>query len=145
MIKLLLYLIVVAFLHALWETEIEGKNGWATNLPTWRISNPYKKTFNGKDITGYHIFMIAIWTMFFHGYFLFNSWSLGKEFICIGMMLIYLIIEDFLWFIVNPYYNIKKFFQQKVKWHKKWFLGVPIDYWTFILTGSYLIIIGQLL
>jgi len=143
MIGKIVFLFVLAYLHALWETEIEGKDGWAKNLPTWRISNPYKKTFNGKDITGYHTFMVLIFTLFFHSYFLYNSWSFGRELICIGTMLIYLIVEDFLWFIVNPYYETKKFFEKKVRWHKKWFLYLPIDYWAMIIIGSYLILIGS--
>lgn len=142
MIKTIIYLFVFTIFYSLFEIEIEGKNGWAKCLPTWRITIPYQKTFNGKAITGYHTFMILIWTMFFHSYFLYNSWSFGKELICVGMMLIYLIVEDFLWFVLNPYYETAKFFQQKVRWHKRWFLWLPIDYWYFILIGSYLILIG---
>lgn len=145
MINVIVYLIFLAVFHALWECEIEGNAGWAKNLPTWRISNPYKKTFHGKDITGYHTFMLIIFGMFFHGYFLFNSWSLGRELICIGIMLIYLIVEDFLWFVLNPYYETKKFFQKKVRWHKKWFLWLPIDYWYMVLIGSYMILIGKMI
>lgn len=144
--KYIIYLFALAILHALFESEIEGETGgWAKNLPTWRISIPYKKVFNGKCVTGYHTFMVLIFCLVFHGYFLFNTWTLGKELICIGTLLNYLIVEDFLWFVVNPYYDVKKFFKQKVRWHKKWFLGVPIDYWAFILTGIYLIIIGNVL
>jgi len=141
----IIYLFTLAVMHAIWETEIEGKDGWAKNLPTWRISSPYKKVFNGKDITGYHVFMIIIFGMFFHSYFLYNPWSHGKELICIGSMFFYLVVEDFLWFVFNPYYETKKFFQQKVRWHKRWLLGLPYDYWYMILIGSCLTIVGRII
>ncbi len=145
MFNIIIYLSLLALCHAMWECEIEGSAGWAKNLPTWRLTTPFKKMLHGKEITGYHTLMFIIFGLFFHGYFLFNAWTIGSEMICSGMYLIYLILEDFLWFIVNPYYDTKKFFKQKVRWHKKWFLGVPIDYWTFILTGTYLIIFGRML
>jgi len=38
-------------------------------------------------------------------------------------------VWDFLWFVINPHYGIKKFRPNCIAWHKRWLLGVPLDYW----------------
>jgi hypothetical protein len=30
---------------------------------------------------------------------------------------------------MNPHYGWKKFTRENVWWHKRWFLGLPVDYW----------------
>jgi len=139
----IIYLFILAVLHAMWETEIEGSAGWAKNLPTWRLKTPFKKILSGKEITGYHTLMFLIFLLGFHSPILFMEWSWAKELITIGTFLIYLIVEDLLWFILNPYYSFKRFWEQKVRWHKKWFMKLPLEYWYFILTGITLILIGK--
>ena len=37
MIAFLVYILALAVILALWEIQIEGKNGWAEKLPCWRI------------------------------------------------------------------------------------------------------------
>jgi len=37
LLGLAMWLVVLAFFFAKVEIHIEGRNGWAANLPTWRI------------------------------------------------------------------------------------------------------------
>ena len=34
-----------------------------------------------------------------------------------------------LWFLFNPHYGWKRFTRENVWWHKRWALGLPVDYW----------------
>ena len=48
---------VVSSIFALLEIQIEGENGWASKLPTWKLKNPFQKIINWPYITGYHIYL----------------------------------------------------------------------------------------
>jgi hypothetical protein len=43
--------------------------------------------------------------------------------------MLFWVIEDFLWFALNPHYGLRKFRREHIWWHKRWLLGVPVDYW----------------
>lgn len=54
-LRMLIFDLIVAFTLAKLEIQIEGKHGWAENLPTWRIKNKWTKIFWGNQAyTGYH-------------------------------------------------------------------------------------------
>ena len=131
----LFFVVVAAFLFAKIEIEIEGRHGWAENLPTWRVEHHFLLDwfFGGRSLTaitpersssscfcsicrssgqedGVSPFLIAELHVFW-GYLLF--W----------------VLEDMLWFVLNPHYGWKKFTKENVPWHKRWALGVPADYW----------------
>ena len=46
-----------------------------------------------------------------------------------GGYLLFWVLEDMLWFVLNPHYGWKKFTKDHVWWHRHWALGVPVDYW----------------
>ena len=46
-LKLFIFSIVMAYIMAKLEIEIEGQHGWAAKLPTWRIKNKFTKLFWG--------------------------------------------------------------------------------------------------
>ena len=37
----------------------------------------------------------------------------------------FFLIEDFLWFVLNPNFTIKKYTKENIPWHKEWMLGIP--------------------
>jgi hypothetical protein len=80
-----LLLFAYALLFALVEIEIEGKDGWAMNLPTWYRREPfYARVFalllSGKPLTGYHAVMFFIPFVSFHiGLAFGQPWSWGLE------------------------------------------------------------------
>jgi hypothetical protein len=58
MIFIIIYLILLAALHAKLELMIEGRKcGWAHNLPCWRLDNLITQFFLGKELTGYHLYL----------------------------------------------------------------------------------------
>jgi len=58
MIGFLVFMVFMSFILALWEIQIEGKDGWAAKSPGWRIEQGwFVKLTGGRPITGYHVFM----------------------------------------------------------------------------------------
>jgi hypothetical protein len=140
MIKELLFLSLLAFVHAKWEVQIEGKDGWAAKLPCWRFNVFWRKLLGGKDLTGYHTWMLILFQVFFHGIYLYVPFSLKQELDLQGLFMIYFILEDVMWFIVNPHYTCKKFLSKDIEWHKRWIWFLPLSYWVMGIIGLMLII-----
>jgi hypothetical protein len=143
-IGLLAFMILLSFLLALWEIQIEGKDGWAANSPGWRIEKGWLvKISGGRPITGYHVFMTLFLIAIIHLPLFFISWSWRLESLLIGFYLGMLLVEDFLWFVLNPYYGIKSFRKGKIWWHKRWLGPVPVFYWILMIFAVLLIFLGR--
>jgi len=141
-LKIFIWMFILALFHSLQETQIEGKAGWARHLPTFRISTFITKLLLNKEITGYHIFMLIMWIIIFHGIYLFLPFSLKTEFTIFGLLSWYFVIEDFLFFLVNPHYGIKKFRPGLIPWHNRWvFNFIPITYAWGIIIGIFLLLV----
>ena len=129
------YLFFMAIVLALLEIQTEGECGWAKNLPTWRpasetwYSKMYGKIMSGKALTGYHLTLFSFVLMIFHLPFIFGyALTLENELKNISLFFLFIVVWDFLWFVLNPYYQISKFKAEHVWWHRKWLGVVPIDY-----------------
>ena len=128
------FVLISALFWAKLEIEIEGSQGWATALPTWRVEKHrlLDLFFGGRPLTGYHVWSFALFLLFFHMPFFFaGEWSLPKELNVIGGYFLFWIVEDFLWFALNPHFGVKKFKKEHAWWHKRWLFGLPIEYWAF--------------
>jgi len=68
-----------------------------------------------------------------------RSWSWRGELHAIAGYNLFWVVEDLLWFLLNPHYGWRKFNQSQVWWHKRWFLGLPVDYWVLGLMGLVLV------
>lgn len=130
------YLFLISLIFAALEIQIEGKAGWAVNLPTWKPSDSnwffkiYRKILFGKDVTGYHLLIFTLLLAILHyPYFAGKPWSLGQELATLSFFFLMSIVWDFLWFVLNPHYGLAKFKKENIWWHKKWFLFMPADYW----------------
>jgi len=133
-IGLLAFMVFMAFLLALWEIQIEGKEGWAAKLPGWRIKKGWLvRLMGGRPITGYHLFMISFTIAIVHLLLFFVPWSWQLESLIIGFYAGMMLLEDFLWFVLNPHYGIKSFRRGKIWWHDKWWGPVPSFYWVLIV------------
>ena len=60
-----------------------------------------------------------------------GRWSLRTHARVIACISMFWIVEDALWFILNPAFGWAKLTPAHVPWHIHWFLGLPTDYWTF--------------
>lgn len=141
-IKLIIFLLLLAYVHAKWEVQIEGKDGWAAKLPCWRLNVFLRKLLGDKCVTGYHFWMMVLFQMIFHTAFIFINWTIPYELILQGLFMEYFIAEDVLWFIVNPHYTIMKFRKHQIEWHKRWVGPLPLSYWVMGALGILLILLG---
>lgn len=135
-----LYVFAMALVLAILEIQIEGQHGWAKNLPTWRPHSGkwYVKAFSrlsgGKELTGYHAVLIAFLLLVFHlPYILGLKITIENWARALSYFLMFTALWDFLWFVLNPYYPIKKFKKEHISWHKKWLWFMPIDYYMALL------------
>jgi len=126
---------VLLFLFAAVEVEIEGKHGWAEQLPTWyRVKGWAAKIFGflfmKKPLTGYHLWMLLLSLLVFHlPYAHGRPFTWPNEVMTISLYLTWAVFWDFNWFVLNPEYGITKFRPRYIWWHRRWFLGLPLDYW----------------
>ena len=135
-LTLLAFVISISVIVALLEVQIEGKNGWAKNLPTWRVDNRFITFILGPyhPLTGYHLFLNILVIYFFHfPFFVGLIWTAAFELKILSFYLLFWVIEDFLWFVLNPNFGVKKFKKGEIPWHTRWFLGIPYTYYRFLI------------
>jgi hypothetical protein len=140
------YLFVFALTVAVLEIQIEGENGWAGKLPTWRPSTSlwymkaYAKVFFGKKLTGYHIILFLIVLLLFHLPFALGiPFALDTELKALSWMCLFITTEDFLWFVLNPAFGVKRFFSNQVRWQETRLFYLPPEY--FISMGISLLLV----
>jgi hypothetical protein len=129
-----LVLLAASGVFALLEIQIEGPAGWAADLPTWRIQNRWTRLFLGaRPITGYHLYFHALILLLLHlPYALGVAVSLAAELRIIAFYLLFWVLEDFLWFVLNPAYGLDTFRADRIWWHARgWWWFMPRDYWIF--------------
>jgi len=143
MIAILLYILLVSMLHAQTEIMIEDKSGWARSLPCWRVNVFATKVLLGKELSGYHCYMLLLFATLFHSPFLFIPWSWFMEARVWGLFLVYWVLEDFFWFCFNKHYRIMAFRKGKISWHIRWFLGLPVSYWISLISAGVLLLLGR--
>jgi hypothetical protein len=143
-IGLVAFMILMALVLALWEIQIEGKDGWAAELPCWRIETGWLiRLSGGRPITGYHLFMTVFLIAMVHLPLFFVSWSWRLESLLLGFYVGMVLIEDFFWFVLNPHYGIKSFRKGKIWWHRQWWGPVPALYWFLLIIVIVLIYFGR--
>ena len=124
------YLFLIAIILAYFEVQIEGQNGWASALPTWKTTDPRLTwIFGGRPVTGYHLALNLLLLSFFHWPILFNKWTFINEAKVISNFALLAVIWDFLWFVINPYFGLQNYNSENIWWFSNWFLGFPIDYY----------------
>lgn len=139
---LLGWVLVLAALFAQLEIQIEGARGWAAGLPTWRLSDAplVSLFFGGREVTGYHVFAFAFMFCVFHlPLAMTGQFSARLEARILGSLMLFWIIEDFLWFAMNPAYGVHKLTPHDAPWHPHWLLGVPVDYLVFTAASAALL------
>lgn len=141
---LLAFMVVMALLLALWEIQIEGKDGWASKLPCWRIERGwFVRLTGGRPLTGYHLFMTLFLIAIVHLPLFFVRWSWQSESLLLGFYAGMVFLEDFFWFVLNPHYGIKNFRKGKIWWHKRWWGPVPTLYWLLAIIVAALMYFGR--
>ncbi len=136
---LLVFVWLVAYFFANVEIQIEGADGWAAKLPvTFRVEHHWLLDlfWGGRPMTGYHAWVFSFMALMFHlPLVAFGRWSPKLQLRTLACVSQFWIVEDALWFILNPAYGWSKLDPAHVPWHIHWILGVPTDYVTFGLVG----------
>jgi hypothetical protein len=125
-----MFLFLVATLLALLEVQIEGQNGWARALPTWRAEGALVKAITGgRPITGYHVYLWFLLLAFLHTPLLFVRVTRELEARLLSWFLLLTVSWDFLWFVWNPSFGLSRFHPDNIWWYSRWVLGFPVDYY----------------
>jgi hypothetical protein len=130
------YVFAIAVTLAYLEVQIEGPNGWAAALPTWRTLDPrITWLFGGRPVTGYHVSLVTFILLMFHWPVMFKPWSLLDEIRVLHPCAVLAIVWDFLWFVLNPAFGMRRYGPGQIWWFPRWTLGIPTDYWIGIAIG----------
>jgi hypothetical protein len=125
-----LYIAALAWLLAMVEVQVEGPNGWAENLPTWRLEPAWLlRLSNGKALTGYHLYLIGFLLSVFHLPLLFVGFSRAVEARIVSRYLLMAVCWDFQWFLWNPVWGLRRFLTQRVYWLPRRLLRIPVEYY----------------
>src|SRR5262245_178201 len=131
-------LVAAAACLAMIEIQIEGAAGWAQNLPTWRVENGWlARLFPGRPLTGYHLWLLVFVLLVAHLPFAFGlPWTLRFESRALAFVFLFWVVEDFLWFALNPAFGIRRFRKEHIAWHRQaWWWIAPRDYWIATAIG----------
>ena len=123
----IVFVLLLATLWAWMEVEIEGKHGWAQQLPT-------ACAFWGW--TWYHVSMNFIILIVLYR----SLRSVQFEQGCTSLIyfalytVAWFVVEDVLWFVLNPSFGIKHYTVAGIPWHasKPWFGGTFVYNWVVL-------------
>ena len=118
------------------EIEIEGGVGWAERLPTWYfkrglIGRVYGLVMGQRPLTGYHVYAFTIPLLILHlPYVMGVDWTLAGELRTIATYFVLAVVWDYLWFVLNPAYTVRRFRRGNVWWFEvPWIWRFPLDYY----------------
>jgi hypothetical protein len=133
------------------EIEIEGGVGWAERLPTWYLKRGltgriYGIVMGQRPLTGYHVYAFTIPMLVLHlPYVMGVDWSVAAELRTIATYFVLAVIWDYLWFVLNPAYTVRRFRRGNVWWFEvPWIWRFPLDYYLGVGFSIVLVAIGCL-
>ncbi len=137
------------------EIEIEGGWGWAERLPTWfykrgRFGRLYGLVMGERPLTGYHVYAFTIPLLLLHlPYVSGVEWTVESELITLAAYFTLAVVWDYLWFVLNPAYTVRRFQRGNVWWFEvPWLWRFPRDYYngiglSIILAGAAALVAGE--
>jgi len=107
-----------ATLYSLLEIELEAKEGWCKNLPTPVVLG---------NFTLYHILMNIIVIITISKVYIKDITNIEDVSQAIFYIAAWFLIEDFMWFVLNPFYTLSKYKEDEIWWHARrpWYFGIP--------------------
>lgn len=151
MFEFITYAFLLSFFVAVFEIIVEKDKGWGT---AFRKNKWYAKKFfiPIHKIIGTYPLLNYHFVMFFIIFPLF-LWGLASyfEIALLYTLAIYplaLIVEDFLWFVLNPYFpSLRNFFRGpkgNIWWHRKWkkigHVYIPTSYIVSIVLSALILL-----
>ena len=74
--------------------------------------------------------------LFLHLPQIYSGFSLEEEAKAIAFYFFLAVFWDFLWFVWNPYYGVKRFRKGLIWWYPSWLLGLPTAYFGGIVVSA---------
>ena len=113
-----LFIFSYSTLYSLLEIELEAKEGWCKNLPTPVVLG---------NFTLYHVLMNIIVIISILKVYVKDITSLEDITQAIFYIAAWFLIEDFMWFVLNPHFTIDKYKKEHIWWHARrpWYFGIP--------------------
>lgn len=119
--------IILGFIAmSFWEAYIEGKYPWAGRQVGWKIKFSKRVT-----LTAYHFWIYIMFFFWFTVPLAMFGWNLKLFGVIVSAVAVGAVIEDFFWFIVNPFYSLKKFNEKDTYWYAWLKIGkiqIPVSY-----------------
>lgn len=141
-VTLFLFLFALSVVTALFEIQIEGENGWAAKLPTWRWEPAWlRRYFNLTELTGYHVYLSLLLILLFHFPIVLTGWTLYAELTALSGYFAFNVIWDFLWFLLNPAYGWCRYEKGSIWWFQKWIGSFPMHYYTTLGLSFFLAVL----
>lgn len=138
-----------AFGLAAIEIEIEGGYGWAERLPTWfrkrgPVGRAYGVAMGRRPLTGYHLYAFTIPMLVLHLPFVAGvDWTLAGELRTIATYFALAVVWDYLWFVLNPAYGVRRFARGNVWWFQvPWIWRFPLDYYVGVALSVVLAVLA---
>lgn len=110
-----------------WESYVEGKNCWDRRKLGWKLRLP-----GGYVLPAYHFYLfVVMFPLLLSLPLVINGWNTVVFGVLISAYLTGTIIEDFMWFVVNPECSLKNFNPEWVDYYPWFRLGkvsIPVGY-----------------
>jgi hypothetical protein len=83
-------------------------------------------------LTGYHVFAFSIPLIVLHfPYVMGVEWTLSGELRTLATFFVIAVVWDYLWFVLNPAYTVRRFRRGAVWWFDvPWIWRFPLDYYS---------------
>jgi hypothetical protein len=126
---LTIFLIVWAAMvaNSFWEAYVEGKHAWAEGKLGWKI-----RTKKHVWLTAYHFWLFFVmWPLLLALPLVITGFSMKLFGILLSAYFSGLMLEDFMWFVVNPIFCFRHFCSKYVKWYPWIKIGkaeIPVYY-----------------
>jgi hypothetical protein len=132
----LIYIAMIA--NAFWEAYVEGDNPWDKRKLGWKIKFGPKYC-----LPAYHFFLfVVMWPTILLLPLVISGWNTKLFGILVSAYSTGMVIEDFLWFVVNPAVGVRKFnseYATYYPWTKIGKFSLPTFYFiaAIIAVGSW--------
>ena len=95
------------------------------------LGRVYGLAMGQRPLTGYHVFAFTIPLVIVHLPFAFGlDWSLSAELSQLAIYFALAVIWDYIWFVMNPAYTVRRFRRGNVWWFQvPWIWRFPLDYY----------------
>lgn len=119
------YLAMIA--NSFWEAYVEGGNRWDKGKCGWKI-----KIYKNYLLTGYHFYLFFVmWPLLLSLPLFIYGWNFKLFGVLLSAYLSGLIIEDFVWYLVNPVVKFSEFNSKNADcypWVKIGKFEIPLGY-----------------